>query len=148
VKITSSAFSHNEKLPKKYTCDGEDINPPLEFDNIPGGTVSLVLIVEDPDAPGQIFNHWTVWNIENTTRKIAEGAGAPSKSNQGITDFGKSGYGGACPPKGHGKHRYRFRLYALDSFLDLGPNTSREELLDAMKGHVLDGAELVGTYER
>lgn len=142
LKLISTVFSHNGHIPPKYTCEGENINPPLIVENIPDNTKTLALIVEDPDAPRGVFTHWIVWNI-SPNEAIAE------KSNTGISgtnSFGKTGYGGPCPPSG--EHRYFFRVFALDDELDLLGGSTKEELLDAMKEHIIASAELMGVYQK
>ena len=145
IKITSSAFKNNAYLPSKYTCDGADVNPPLTIENIPAGAKSLALIVDDPDAPRGTWVHWVAWTIDPGTREIKEQS-IPTGAAQGMNDFGNRGYGGPCPPSG--THRYFFKLYALDTALTLGPDATRAALEAAMKGHILDKAELIGLYER
>ncbi len=142
MQITSSAFGHGADIPAKFTCDGADINPPLQFVGVPVGTKSLALIVDDADAPGGVFTHWMVWNISPRTNAIGEGS-APG-GLQGRNDFGKLGYGGPCPPSG--AHRYFFRVFALDRELDLPAGARRAQLDAAMKGHVIAQGELVGRY--
>jgi len=143
MKITSIAFSHNEKIPQKYTCDGEDINPPLEITEIPAEAKSLALIVDDPDAPVGTWVHWIVFNIPADVSNIGEDR-VPGK--QGINDFKKENYGGPCPPSG--THRYFFKAYALDQKLELQEGATKQELLDAMKRHILEQSELIGLYSR
>lgn len=145
LNISSSAFADRGKIPSKYTCDGEDVNPPLVFENVPEDAQSLVLIVEDPDAPGKTWVHWVVFNISPHVSGISEDS-VPSGGMEAVTDFGKAGYGGACPPSG--THRYYFKLYALDTTLDVTEDVTREELEHAMQRHILDKAELVGLYSR
>jgi len=145
MKIESSAFKNNENIPSKYTCDGENINPPLKISEIPQNTVSLALIVEDPDAPGGTWIHWTVFNINPDTKQITENS-VPEGAIEGVTDFGKPGYGGPCPPSG--VHRYFFKLYALDLILKLNSSASADDIKKAMEGHILGSAELVGLYSR
>ncbi|NBF40899.1 MAG: YbhB/YbcL family Raf kinase inhibitor-like protein [Spirochaetes bacterium] len=140
MHITSSAFEHNERIPAKYTCNGQNINPPLRIEDIPPGTQSMAIIVDDPDAPGKTFLHWLIWDIE-PTNEIGENT-APG--TQGRTDFGKPAYGGPCPPSG--THRYFFRVYALGTTLGLPEGSSRADLEQAMKGHVLAEAEIIGLY--
>jgi Raf kinase inhibitor-like YbhB/YbcL family protein len=142
LKLISTVFSHNGHIPSKYTCEGENINPPLKVENIPDATKTLALIVEDPDAAKGVFDHWILWNI-SPDEAIAEG------SNPGISgtnSFGKTGYGGPCPPSG--EHHYFFRVFALDDDLDLLTGSRKAELLDAMKGHILGDAELMGVYQK
>src|SRR5262245_47487070 len=138
LKLISTVFSHNGHIPPQYTCEGKNINPPLRIENIPSRSKTLAIIVEDPDAPRGVFDHWIMWNIP-INEAIAE---ASSPGISGTNGFGKTGYGGPCPPSG--VHRYFFKLYALDNELDLKPGAKKKELLDAMKGHVLESAELMG----
>lgn len=145
LSIRSSAFQNRGKIPSKYTCDGEDINPPLIFENIPDEARSLTLIVEDPDAPGKTWLHWVVFNISADTTHINEDS-VPQHAVEAMTDFGHIGYGGPCPPQG--VHRYHFKLYALDTMLDLTEDVTLEEIRQAMEHHILDEAELVGLYSR
>jgi hypothetical protein len=142
MHITSSAFEHNDRIPAKYTCNGQNVNPPLRIEDIPPGTQSMAIIVDDPDAPGKTFQHWLIWDIE-PTGEIAENT-APG--TQGRTDFGKSEYGGPCPPSG--THRYFFRVYALGTTLGLAEGSTRADLEKAMKGHVVAEAELIGLYSQ
>lgn len=144
MKITSSAFQEGGNIPSKFTCDGGDTTPPLQIAEVPSGAKSLALVVDDPDAPSGLFTHWMVWNISPQTSAIAE-ASAP-KGVHGTNDFGKSGYGGPCPPSG--THRYYFKIFALDRELDLPPGTKRSQLDAAMKGHVVAQGELMGRYSR
>jgi Raf kinase inhibitor-like YbhB/YbcL family protein len=145
LKIYSPVFEHNGRIPSKYTCDGQDINPPLRVENIPTGAKSLALIVDDPDAPRGIWVHWVVWNIAPDTYEIKEHA-IPAGAKEGMNDFRKRSYGGPCPPSG--THRYFFKLYALDATLNLNPGTDKAGLEKALKGHILGQAELIGLYER
>lgn len=145
MKISSPAFGDNSLIPPKYTCDGENINPPLEIKNILEGTQSLVLIVDDPDAPRGTFLHWLVWNIPPNVSLIEENS-LPSGAIQGRNDFGKESYGGPCPP--FGEHRYFFKIYALDKKLDLVQGSTLEKVEEAMRGHILDQAQLIGLYQR
>ena len=143
--ITSSVFKHNSKIPSKYTCDDKNINPPLEFSDIPKETKSLVLIVDDPDAPSKTWVHWIAYNIDPSTTKIEENS-VPREALQGTTDFGKPGYGGPCPPSG--THRYFFKLYALDTILDAPNGLTKQQVLEKVKDYVIEEAELVGLYSR
>lgn len=140
--VESTVFSHNGHIPLQYTCEGENINPPLIVSDVPDGTRSLALIMEDPDAPKGTFYHWVAWNIV-PNEPIAENS-IPGQS--GINSFGKTGYGGPCPPSG--THRYYFKVFALDSMLDLPAGADRQALLDAMQGHVLASGELMGRYKK
>jgi len=144
LKITSSAFHEGGNIPSKFTCDESDTSPPLQITGIPSNAKTLVLIADDPDAPGGLFTHWLVWNIPPKTNSIAEGS-AP-KGVHGTNDFGKSGYKGPCPPPG--THRYSFKIYALDRELDLRSGAKRSQVDAAMKGHVVAQGELVGRYSR
>jgi Raf kinase inhibitor-like YbhB/YbcL family protein len=144
MKITSSAFQEGADIPSKFTCDGADTSPALQVADVPSGAKSLALIVDDPDAPSGLFTHWIVWNISPQTSTIEEGS-AP-KGVQGTNDFGKSGYGGPCPPSG--THRYYFKIFALDRELDLPAGTKRSQLDAAMKGHVVAEGQLMGRYAR
>jgi Raf kinase inhibitor-like YbhB/YbcL family protein len=144
MKITSSAFQQVGSIPSKFTCDGADTSPPLQIQEIPPAAKSLALIADDPDAPSGLFTHWIVWNISPQTSTIAEGSGP--KGVPGTNDFGKSGYGGPCPPSG--THRYFFKVFALDRELDLPAGGKRSQLDAAMKGHVIAQSELMGRYSR
>ena len=145
MKISSPAFENNQFIPVKYTCDGEDINPPLQIENVPKEAKSLVLIVDDPDAPIGIWSHWVVFNIDPSVQFIEEDS-SPEGAVEGLNDFKKHSYGGPCPPSG--THHYYFRLYALDTTLDLSSEATREDVLEAIKGHILASAELIGLYQR
>ena len=144
MKITSSAFHEGANIPSKFTCDGSDTSPPLQIAGVPSGAKSLVLIVDDPDAPSGLFTHWLVWNIPPQTGSIAEGS-AP-QGVQGANDFGKSGYRGPCPPPG--THRYSFKIFALDREMELRSGAKRSQVDAAMKGHVIAQGELVGRYAK
>lgn len=145
MELTSSAFLNNNRIPQKYTCDGENINPPLTIKNVPDGANSLALIVEDPDAPRGVFVHWTVWNINPATEVIKENS-VPEGAIEGMTDFGRKGYGGPCPPSG--THRYFFKLYALDTLLTLDSSATPTNLERTIEGHIIEKTELVGFYSR
>ena len=145
LTITSPAFKHNQMIPSKHTCDGADVNLPLVIENVPPEAKSLALIMDDPDAPAGTWVHWVVWNIDTRTREIRENS-VPSGAMQGVNDFRKRDYGGPCPPSG--THRYFLKLYALDTTLNLGPDTTRAVLERAMKGHIVAQTELVGPYKR
>lgn len=144
MQLTSTAFEHEGEIPRKYSCDGAGVNPPLRISELPQGVRSLALVVEDPDAPGGTFVHWTMWNIDETTTEIEEDS-VPEGAVQGRTSAG-TGYVPPCPPSG--SHRYYFRAYALNTVLSLAPDTDKDQLLEAMEGAVLESAELMGTYER
>lgn len=145
MNLSSPAFGHNQSIPATYTCDGDNLSPPLIISNVPEAAESLALIVDDPDAPGGTWVHWTVWNIDPKTTSIPASS-VLSSAVEGITSFGKTGYGGPCPPSG--THRYFFKLYALDTMLRLDETAAVQELEKAMKGNILDSAELVGLYEK
>jgi len=144
MKLTT-VFKHNEKIPSIYTCDGEDLAPELTVSEVPNEAKELVLIVDDPDAPMGTWVHWLVYNMPANTTKI-EAKNLPQGSKQGITDFGRTGWGGPCPPSG--THRYFFKLYALDTTLDLQAGATKSQLEQAIKGHVIEKDELVGLYKR
>ena len=143
--LTSTAFAVGGTIPRRHTCDGEDRSPPLSWSAPPAGTRSLALILDDPDAPGGRFIHWLAWGITPDTGGLGEGEAAPTA---GRNDFGTVGYRGPCPPRGHGRHRYRFRLHAMAGDLRLAPGAGVQELEQALTAKVLAVAELVGTHER
>jgi Raf kinase inhibitor-like YbhB/YbcL family protein len=152
MQISSNAFSHNSAMPAQYTCDGQDTSPPLSWSGIPPGTKSLVLIVDDPDAPDpaaprMTWVHWVLYNLPPTTQGLAEAVrNLPPGTREGVNDWKRTGYGGPCPPIG--RHRYFHKLYALDVVLpDLGRPT-KSALEKAMEGHVIARTELVGTYQK
>jgi Raf kinase inhibitor-like YbhB/YbcL family protein len=145
MQIKSPVFDNNDSIPRKYTCDGEDISPPLQLLNVLDNTASLTLIVDDPDAPHKTWVHWLLWNISPSIVRLEEGS-EPKDAVQGENDFGKESYGGPCPPSGI--HRYFFKLYALDKVLELGSGSTKSELLAVMEGHKLAYAELIGRYSR
>lgn len=150
MKIASSAFADGSMIPAKYSCDGQDISPPLEWEETPPGTKSFALIGDDPDAPGGTWVHWVVYNMPPEMTKLEENI-TPEKEfkngmRQGKNSWPKIGYGGPCPPGG--THRYYFKLYALDVVPDLTPGATKAELIEAMKGHILSEAHLMGKYKR
>lgn len=145
MSVTSPAFEHNTKIPSNYTCDGEDINPPLEFVNVPEEAQSLVLIVEDPDSVGKTWTHWVVFNISPQLIKLEEDT-VPRGAVETVTDFGNKGYGGPCPA--NGIHRYNFKLLALDTILDYTEDITRDELLEGIEKNIIETAELTGLYSR
>ena len=150
MKISSTAFENGGNIPVKYTCDGEDVSPPLSWEGVPQEAVSLALICDDPDAPMGTWVHWVLFNIPPDVKGLPENIPPqPTLDNgavHGINDFRNYGYGGPCPPGG--THRYFFKLYALDTKLDLKPGATKAQLLDAMEGHVLAQGELMGKYSR
>jgi Raf kinase inhibitor-like YbhB/YbcL family protein len=150
MEIRSSAFTDGGFIPGKYTCDGMDVSPPLQWSDVPEGTKSFALICDDPDAPVGIWIHWVLYNLPGSTRELA-GNVPPREvlengAMQGRNDFRRIGYGGPCPPRG--VHRYYFRIYALDKSLDVDAGISKKELTGAMKGHILAEAQLMGKYQR
>jgi Raf kinase inhibitor-like YbhB/YbcL family protein len=147
MKPTSTAFAEGQPIPKKYTCEGQDLSPGLKWGDVPAGTKSLALLVDDPDAPNGTWSHWVVVGIPPETREIPEGGPLPWGSREGTNDFKRTGWGGPCPPPGHA-HRYYFRLYALDTTLDGLSQPSRAQLLSAVEGHTLEKGELMGTYQK
>jgi len=151
LSISSPVFQEGEGIPAKYSCEGQDISPPLAWGEPPAGTNSFALIVDDPDAPGRVFTHWVLFNLPADSRELPEAVPTqPQLSSgalQGKNDFGKTGYGGPCPPPGR-PHRYQFTLYVLAQLLDLKPGASKQQVLEAMQGHILDQGQLTGTYQR
>jgi Raf kinase inhibitor-like YbhB/YbcL family protein len=145
MKITSSAFDNNQSISSKYTCNGENVSPPLEFLDVPEKTKSLVLIVDDPDAPVGTWAHWVVYNIGPNVGEVKENS-VPAGGAEGVTSFGRAEYGGPCPPQG--VHRYFFKLYALNKTLSFEGKVDKEAVMEAMKGAVIDKAELVGLYSQ
>ncbi len=146
LELTSTAFEHGDMLPNAYTCDGEDMLPPLRISNLPSGAKSLVFLMEDPDAPNGTWVHWLAWNVPVTQSTLA-----PGEDKVGVlgkTSSGELGYHGACPPPPTGEHRYIFQVFALDSMLELAEGASMEELEEAMDGKVVAEAELMGRYSR
>jgi Raf kinase inhibitor-like YbhB/YbcL family protein len=149
-ELTSTAFTQGEPIPVKYTCDGEDVSPPLEWGDPPHGTHSFALINDDPDAPVGTWDHWILYNLPDEARTLPEAvpsdAELPDGSRHGQNSWRRLGYGGPCPPSG--THRYFFKLYALDTTLDLASGANKKQLLQAMEGHILGQAELIGVYTR
>jgi Raf kinase inhibitor-like YbhB/YbcL family protein len=150
MEIKSSAFKEGGAIPSKYTCDNLDISPPLEWSQAPDGTKTFALICDDPDAPMGTWVHWVLFNIPGNVTELPENIPGvevlDNGARHGITDFGKTGYGGPCPPLG--THRYYFRIYALDKELDQSHAMTRKELLKAIEGHILAEGELMGRYQR
>ena len=144
--LSSSAFIQSQAIPVKYTCDDQDVSPPLQWSEPPQGTQSFALICDDPDAPVGTWVHWVLFNIPAETRELPEQALPPGGSVDGKNSWGRTGYGGPCPPGG--THRYFFKLYALDTTLDLPAGVDKAKLLKAMEGHILGQADLMGTYSR
>ncbi len=152
LELKSPAFKHKGKIPTIFTCDGKDISPELKITGIPQGTKSLVLIMDDPDAPMGTWVHWVIYNIPPSTHTLKRNFPKKDKLANGIeqgeNSWGKIGYGGPCPPKNNGAHRYMFKLYAIDKKLSLAPGAREKEILLAIKHHILASAILIGTYER
>ena len=150
ITITSSAFEDGGMIPLKYTCDGNNISPPLKWQGIPAKTKSIAIICDDPDAPMGTFVHWVLFNLPPETEGLDENfpdeETFPDGARQGITDFGKTGYGGPCPPSG--THRYFFKIYALDTKVDMASIADKPALIKAMEGHLLARGRLMGRYER
>jgi hypothetical protein len=144
IKISSPVFKNNEMIPKKFTCDGENISPPLKIENIPQSTKSLALIVDDPDAPKGTFVHWIVWGISPKQTQFS--VGEKGKFSQGTNDAGKQGYIGPCPPSG--THRYMFKIYALDTKIDISAKSKKKDLQNVINGHILQSTTLIGKYSR
>ena len=154
LTLSSPAFEQGEPIPRRYTCEGDDVSPPLEWAGVPAGTQSLALIVEDPDAPDpadpkRVWVHWVLYDIPGDVTSVLEGVGGtdlPAGTLEGLNDWKRMGYGGPCPPIG--RHRYFFRLYALDATLGDLKHPTKAKLGRAMEGHVLGTAELIGTYQK
>ena len=148
-RLESPAFAEGATIPRLHTCEGADLSPALEWSGEPEGTKSFALIVDDPDAPAGVWNHWLLWDIPASTRALPQGFKTGQSGEGGTSDFGRLGYGGPCPPKGHGPHRYFFKLIALDvPSLGLRRGARRAELDRTLAGHVLAEAQRMGTYER
>lgn len=145
MKIESTAFRNNEFIPKKYTCDGENVNPPLLVTDVPEDAKSLVLIMDDPDVPSGLWVHWTVWNIDPEITEIPENS-VPGGSVEGMTGSGKKEYHGPCPPSG--THRYFFKLFALDMILDLDSSARAVDIEKEMENNIIAKAQLIGLYSR
>lgn len=151
IQITSAAFADGQPIPQKYSCQGDDMSPPLQWANIPANAKSLALIADDPDAPVGTWVHWILYDLPATATGLSENIPQlqqlPDGAKQGTNDFHRPGYGGPCPPPGK-PHRYFFKLYALDAMLNLKPGATKRDLLKAMDGHVLAEGRLMGTYQR
>ena len=151
IALGSSAFETGATIPRKYTCDGENVSPPLRWSSVPTATKVLALIADDPDAPGGTWSHWVIYDLPPNATALGENMpkteSLTNGAKQGVNDFQQVGYGGPCPPSGPA-HRYFFRLYALDRILELKPKANRQQLLAAIQGHSVGEAELVGRYQR
>jgi hypothetical protein len=150
MKLTSTAFSEGGMIPAQYTCNGPDVSPPLNWEDVPEETKSMTLIADDPDAPVSTWVHWVLYKLPTDSRELQEDLPKtkvlPNGAIQGTNDFRKIGYNGPCPPGG--THRYFFKLYALDELVDLNPGARKKDLLDAMKGHILAECQLMGKFSR
>jgi Raf kinase inhibitor-like YbhB/YbcL family protein len=147
IEVSSPAFESGATIPKRHTGEGEDVSPPLKWSSLPQGTKEIAIICDDPDAPTQKpFVHWVAYKIRADRRGLPEGS--TEGALEGTNDFDEVGYDGCMPPRGHGVHHYHFKVYALDIELDTPAGLSKDELLEAIEGHVLDEGELIGTYER
>jgi len=151
IQISSTAFAEGQPIPDQYTCAGPDVSPPLTWTNVPTGTKSFALIADDPDAPMGTWVHWVIYNLPPATMSLVENTPPspelPNGAKQGINDFRQIGYGGPCPPRGK-PHHYFFKVYALDTTLNLKSGATKKELLKAMNGHVLAEGRLMGTFQR
>ncbi len=151
IQLTSSAFQESKPIPVRYTCDGDDVSPPLHWSNLPSRTQSIALLCEDPDSPSGLFTHWILYGLPAETTELSEGVPAeetlPNGAKQGTNSAHSIGYHGPCPPPGK-PHRYVFRIYALDANLPAQTGVSRADLLRAIEGHVLAEGQLMGTYAR
>jgi hypothetical protein len=151
MELKSAAFENGQSIPRKHTCDGPDLSPPLAWSGVPEGTHAMALIVDDPDAPTGTWVHWVLYDLPGETRSLSEGVlpteTLPRGGAQGRNDFGRIGYGGPCPPPGR-PHRYFFKLYALDARVNLAPGAGKGSLLKAMEGHIKAEAQLMGIYAR
>ena len=151
IQLSTSAFTEGSSIPAKYTCDGDDISPPLKWSGVPQGAKSIALICDDPDAPVGIWVHWVLYNVSSTVAELPEGVPTSEVisggARQGINDFKRIGYGGPCPPRGN-PHRYYFKLYVLDIELSLKPRAAKKDVVSAMQGHILAEGQLMGTYKR
>ncbi len=150
IHITSPAFANGDDIPTRYTCDGQNVSPPLQWDAVPEETQAIALICDDPDAPMKTFVHWVLYNLPPAARELPENAGAdaslPDGAEEGVNDFAKAGYGGPCPPSG--THRYYFKIYALDRQVKPGRHATKDDLLKAVRGHILGQGQLMGRYTR
>lgn len=145
MNIQSPAFKHGERIPPKYTCDGENVIPPLVFSDIPPDTKSLVLLVDDPDSSARVWDHWILYNIPPDVRETRENE-VPEGAMEGTNSFGEVRYGGPCPQEG--EHRYFFKVYALDAILDMPKGVSKAEIERQMEGHIIEKAEIFARYRR
>ena len=150
MKITSPVFKTGTRIPAKFTCTGNDVNPELKFEDVPKNAKSLVLIMDDPDAKeavGKVWDHWIIFNMPVKTKRIDENSSSVP-GTQGKNSWGKNEYGGPCPPKGTGVHHYNFMLYALDTKLDFSKSATKKDIQKAIKGHIVEKAKLLGTFSQ
>jgi len=151
MELKSSAFTEGANIPRKHTCDAEDVSPHVRWDSVPAGTRAIALIADDPDAPGGTWVHWVIYDVPADTKELTEGVAKTETlergAKQGVNDFRRVGYSGPCPPPGS-PHRYFFKLYALDAPTNLKPRATKQQLLDAIKGHILSEAQLMVRYGR
>ena len=151
MEIKSNAFKNNESIPPRYTCQGQNVSPDISWSDVPEKSVSLALVMDDPDAPGRTFTHWIIFNILPNNNGLQEAIPAipelPDGTRQGLNDFGRFGYGGPCPPPGM-PHHYNFNLYALDKKIELPAGTTINKLLDVINDHIISQANLTGIYKR
>ena len=152
MQLSSRAFENQERLPTRYTCEGDSVSPPLTWQGVPENAKTLALVVDDPDAPSGQFTHWVVYNLPTIPPELEEGASLSDRLSEGLREgfnsFGNQGYGAPCPPRGDGEHRYVFRLYALNNELTFTGRVTRDQLLDRIEGKILEEANLVGLYSR
>ncbi len=149
MKLTVSGFDEGATIPQRHSCEGPDLSPAMSWSGEPAASKSFALIVDDPDAPVGTWNHWLLYDLPASTHALGEGIKPAEAGLSGNNDFGRPGYGGPCPPRGHGPHRYFFKLFAVDvASLGLGAGASRSELDGALRGHVLAEAQYMGRYER
>jgi Raf kinase inhibitor-like YbhB/YbcL family protein len=147
ITLRSSAFADGDSIPRRFTCDGDDVSPPLEWSGVPSSTVELALLVEDPDAPGGTFAHWVLWGLDGGLSGLGEGD-VPVHARAGRNDFGRAGWGGPCPPRGSDPHRYVFTLLALSDPLEVEAEASASDVKRAAEGKVLAEGRLTGSYGR
>jgi Raf kinase inhibitor-like YbhB/YbcL family protein len=145
LDVSSSAFSEGQSIPEKYTCDGQNVSPPIQWSGAPANTKSIAIICDDPDAPSGTFTHWVLYDVPGTIKELAEGSSGNGK--EGVNGFGKKGYSGPCPPPG-GAHRYFFRVYALDTASLGNAGSSKEDVTAAMQDHILAQGQVMGRYKR
>ena len=152
MQLTSSAFENNDTIPTRYTCEGEDISPPLSWSGVPENAKTLALVMDDPDAPNGTFIHWVLYNLPPMPSKLEEGASLSDRLSEGLREgfnsFGDQGYGGPCPPRGDDAHRYFFRLFAVNQKLTFTGRVTRDQLMDAIEDKTVDEAQMMGRFSR